>query len=404
MSKIEKKGCPTHYTNKVLDYTPAEYIVAARETYILFYQTNPDTGKRVRFRPTFNLNRIKDSAIRAKRGEMICKKVNKLLPSGYPFVSELEIKKQISVKPEQIETREALLQSVDFKGLVVKNKKTISTYKSQVLLFADWCDENGLSENIHSIKPSHVHRYIDYIQEARDLKNRTVNNYVTMLKTLNFELLKRDITLINPFSKFPKLQEDEQIRREFNDYERKVVANYIMENNKYLWLAILLEFYCCLRPKDIRFMKFGDIKLKQQTIITYSENTKNKKTQHVTIPDILLEYLLQIPEFERFPSNWYIFGKGLQPGTIPVGTNTLNYKHSIVLEKLKETGDLMDTTGLSLYSWKYSGNQMLFDSNISLLDIKKQNRHSSITTTEVYARRQSPVIQSVKVLRHDIRK
>lgn len=403
MPKSEKTSV-VKYIIKSLDYTPAEYVVNARDSYILFYQTNPETGKRQRFRPTFSLNRIKDLGIRAKRAHQICKDINKLLPKGYPFANpnEYDVDKIVEEKTYPIDL--AFKQAIEFKAKMISNKKTMSTYIKHSTEFVAFCRNSLFIEDINQIKPHHAHKFIDHIKEHKSLTNRTINNYVTIIKTLFFELLDRELIASNPFSKFSKLKVEEQIRREFNDHERRIVAGYIMENDKFLFIAILLEFYCFLRPADIRLMKFGHINLKRQTILTPSGTSKNKKTQYVTIPDGLQEFLIKMGEFERFPQNWYVFGKNVEPGPEPIGVNTLNYRHSKILALLLKSGALLDITGLSLYSWKYSGNQMLFDLNLSLYDIKNQNRHSSITTTEIYARRHAPVIQSIKKLRHDITK
>ena len=58
---------------------------------ISFYQTNPETGIRERFRPTFELNRrrIVKSGKREELANSYIQKVNELLPKGFPFLVDL---------------------------------------------------------------------------------------------------------------------------------------------------------------------------------------------------------------------------------------------------------------------------------------------------------------------------
>ena len=400
MSKIEKGG-RVKYTYSVLAYTPAEYVQAARESYILFYQTNPATGKRERFRPTFNLNRIKDPVLQAKRAAEICKDINKLLPLGYPYEKSVELKLS-DENQSSMSVQQAFDEAINFKIKSIDNKKTIQTYKMLAKKFVDWCVKMGIGDDIHKTKAHHVPRYVDFLIDNTDISNRTINNYITILRALLYELEDREMIAKNPFSNYNKLQVKEREPLPFNDHERAVISRYIKENDRYLFLAIVLEFYCCLRPKDIRFLRFGHVNLKKQTIITLSTTSKNRKTQYVTIPDALLKYLLEIPDFERYPSTWYIFGKGVKPGLIPIGQNTLASRHKKALNEMLEKGLLMDIAGKSLYNWKYLGNQALFDLNLPLHDIKTQNRHASITTTELYHRRLAPIVETIKGLTHDI--
>ena len=66
-------------------FTKAKFVQGRRRWYIYFKQTNPETNELKIFKPTFDLNYIKDVSERKKRFLEKVKEVNQLLPTGYPF-------------------------------------------------------------------------------------------------------------------------------------------------------------------------------------------------------------------------------------------------------------------------------------------------------------------------------
>jgi len=396
-------------------YELAELKGSSKNYYIEFYQTDPETGKKERFRQTHNLNRIKDHPSLQRKAREIIKEINGLLPQGWPYVTEAPkaIIKEVSVEPKKVTHtfRDALEFAVSIKKAALKNPKSFLTYPLQQGYLMEYADLNGISDlEANSFTKKDAYRFMDMVRSKPNLKTGkelstvTLNNYIIILKSLFYVLEERGIIDKNPFAKFPKYRAEKKHKREFNDYERRVVSTYIMEKDPLLFLGILLVFYCFLRPKDIRNIRFGQIDIKKQLITTMSDTSKNGKTQHVTIPDILKTFLLDMPEFERFPMHYYVFGAEGLPGTVKAGEHLLANRHQKILKKMQAEGYLTDITGLSFYSWKYSGNQALFDMNINLMDIKNQNRHHSITVTQIYAERFNPGSPAIKKLNHDIRK
>ena len=70
-----------------LNYLPARLVRGLSRWYILYYQVNPATNQRERFRETYDLNRIVDINERLMRAEKIIEQLNARLPLGFPFES-----------------------------------------------------------------------------------------------------------------------------------------------------------------------------------------------------------------------------------------------------------------------------------------------------------------------------
>lgn len=65
-----------------MHYLPARLVVSRQRWYITFYQTDPVTGKRVRHRDTFDLNRIPSIRERTQAARMIIHEINAKLPNN----------------------------------------------------------------------------------------------------------------------------------------------------------------------------------------------------------------------------------------------------------------------------------------------------------------------------------
>jgi len=77
--------------------------------YISYHQYNPHTEKRENFRPTFDLNRIKNIAEREKHAQRCKKFVNEGLPHGYPFEDYYkELDRLEAIREQRMSIRDAL--------------------------------------------------------------------------------------------------------------------------------------------------------------------------------------------------------------------------------------------------------------------------------------------------------
>nr|MBX2871662.1 hypothetical protein [Saprospiraceae bacterium] len=63
---------------KTFPYLPAQLIKSSQGWYIKFRQTNPETGERVLFRWTYDLNRIKDKRLRKREATKLIIDINNM--------------------------------------------------------------------------------------------------------------------------------------------------------------------------------------------------------------------------------------------------------------------------------------------------------------------------------------
>lgn len=390
------------------EYLPARLVKAVGGWYVLFYQTNPATKKRQKFRPTYQLNRIKSKTERIKRAKEIVKELNdELLPFGYPFVSKDDIMHQhheleLVDELESTSIQDAMQLAAKIKTAETTRKRTIQMYQSNLRVFDEFLDKKKkiarLSVGRFSTK--YALAFMDYLVIERGIGNRTYNNYIIQFHALFEVLVQREYLKKNPFGSIKKKKEPQKMRREFSAHEKGIIASYLYDNYRGVFLAVLFTYYGFIRPAELRRLKFKDFSVKDGTITLLPTITKNHKKRVVTIPDGVMVSLFKEDFFDT-PANYFVFGKGLKPHhTKQCGHNTINYYHRKALKELKQSGKLESIDGLSFYSWKDTG---ITDHGeyLSILELMKQAGHQDPKVTMKYYNRSRPN-DNVKKIEHHL--
>ena len=240
--------------------------------------------------------------------------------------------------------------------------------------------------------------YLDETQIEKNLAPRTYNSYRTRLQAIWTLLIKKEVLVLNPWQKTEKMKPQDADRRRFSSAESKAIFNFVWENDKMLALSIILLYYCFIRPGEQRDLKVKNIDLKRGIITIPGDISKNRETEHVTIPKNITPLLLAIG-IQEWNYNDYIFGKGIKPHpTIRCGSNSLRERHNSVIRKMKKKGVINDTKGLHLYSWKDSGAMFMVESDINIYDVMRQLRHKELTTTQIYLKHLGEVSEKIREL------
>lgn len=349
-------------------YEPAR-LSCGKTWKISYYQTNPENQKKIRFRETFNLNRIHDLTQRKQVAESIIDEINQKLKFGWPFKNE---------KAENIKSTYTLATMLK-KALEIKladsdRIRSHETWNYHYRVFYDYLAINNLL-NIKGgdFTKSDAIEFMDYIKVVRKLGNCTYNNYKTTLCSFFSLLEDRGYIAVNPFSKIKKKMEGAKSRREFTIEEMEIVLPFVAKD-KALQLAVLLIYYSAIRPAELRRLKVKDINLKYGFIRMLPDITKNKSESILTIPNILKEPLEEL--IPKVNGDLFLFGKYGQLGhEIQVGKHYFYRRLNNILRRLKKAGTLNDIEGLSIYSFKDTGAQHLIDQNLNIMQIKSHMRH-----------------------------
>ena len=87
--------------------------------------------------------------------------------------------------------------------------------------------------------------------------------------------------------------------RPYQKHEIEILKNYISVHDPQLWLFIQFIIYCLIRPNsELRLLQIHHIDFENSIILIPADIAKNKKSQWVTIPKVLMaqiQFLKQYP-------------------------------------------------------------------------------------------------------------
>ncbi len=253
--------------------------------------------------------------------------------------------------------------------------KTKAGYESKVRIFLAWYRRKNFPT-------PNTFMGFDFIAhlDSKNTNPTTINNYRANLRTFFEYLVTFKVISENPFSATRKMREHRMSYRYFDEHMQRYIAQIIQVENPQLWLACKLQFYCLLRPDELRTIKIGDFNLKYPfSVRVKGEQSKTVKTQFVRIPDALIADL----EFlHDWPNHFYVFGQKGTPGIAPRTMKYFPEQHQKILKRLN-----IDTKEYKYYSWKHTGAVMFYFKTRDLKALKEQGRWHSLDMVEEYLRK-----------------
>lgn len=357
--------------------------------WIIWYETNPATGALERFRKTFSLNRIPNKAMRADRARLIIQEITRdLVAGGFIYTGKEPAGQPFTPLKQAIELVVKLKMEYD-------SYDTRKTYRSVSGIFTAWLLSEKMTDwPVMRFGKKEAMAFMDYLHLRRRVGATTYNNYQTILKVLFNELQARDYIQHNPFAQVPKKKFAQKRRRNFSIEERRIVASWISHENPGLFLAVLLSYYCFIRPNELRQMQLLCIDLAEGCIRLPATITKSNIDRTVTLPAAIVSYFE--PVIKAHQPGIYLFGPGLAPGRTPASKDAFYRAHQKALKQLYRAGSIKNMSGLSFYSWKDSGLTDLSE-NLSVIELMKQAGHHDPKITMKYIHdRPAEKIQKMK--------
>ena len=338
-------------------FVPRAHVVKGERWLIDYVEMDPATGKESRHRNEFGLNEV-PLEIREHVGRCLIKCVEKVLrgvarsPIGAPATRD--------------EPGMAMHEAVEF-ALKLKTagprENTHKNYKTICLYLLEWLKARSYTRMpVAEFGKRHARAFFDWYITRKPLRGVTINNRLTHLRALWSELVDRDLCPENPWKSIKPVREEEKKRRPFNPDERRLVAAEIERADYWLFRGVLLQYYCYIRPEELRRLKFRAFDFERGLVKVESFEAKKWKARWATIPRSILHYFVD-GRFERNLVSHFVFGvtgdrRGgyqLGPSMRPASKSVAYRRHQKILKRLKDTGRLGNIDGLTWYSWKDTG-------------------------------------------------
>jgi integrase len=263
----------------------------------------------------------------------------------------------------------ALLSDYFEQKAVYLRPKTRATYATKVNSFIAYCSEKRV-DSLQHITKAFCLRWLATVKGS----NVTVNSYRNTL-LLFFELLRKDKRIeSNPFRLIEKRSEEKVSKAPFSLSQIESLKAAMCESAPALWLACRLQYYCFVRPGELRLLKVEDLNIDEGFIKVPAAISKNKKAQVVSVP---LAFLPELAAWVKgLPQNYYIANRA----ALPVGRDYFLKQHKKILNRLGFSSKY------SFYSWKHTGAVMAVKAGINLKDLQLQMRHHSLDQLNEYLR------------------
>lgn len=349
----------------------------ASECYVSLSAFDPTVGK---FRTKkFMLGRIKGKREQRVYGEALKKRlIEKLMQGWNPWI-------EIAQPLEYTLFDDACDKYQEYLSKLYKehNMREISmtSYLSKISVLREWKRKENINlYYCYQFDHRIVGQFLDYVFIDRNNTIQTKNNYLSWLKTFCKYLLERGYIPNNPTDNFSTIRRRDALKNRdvIPDKVLLEIKNWLLANNKYYLLACYILHYLFVRPKEMSFLKIGDISIKEKVLHLYGDNTKNHNDAVLTLPDHVLKLMIDLKIFS-YPSDYYLFSGNFMPGKDRKSEKQFrDYWQRYVRKNLKLTDRY------KFYSLKDTGITNMLRANTDILTVRDQARHSSILITDRY--------------------
>jgi integrase len=366
---------------------------ALKKWQVVYWMRNPKTDKLERFRINKGLSGNKTYQEKSIIANAIIKELTDKITSGWsPFLESKDVVYEDELRYRHVSKiyRKARASNNSARYCASKwvetldtqrAKKTIETYRSKVRIFCDWLDYYGYADNdITTITNDIVLDFFDFLIKDQKLAGDTIKKYRQVLNMFFEYVCIIKLTKINPVYSIPTTNRLHDCSpRPIQEDDIQKLKTVIKDKDPQLWLAILFQYFCALRPgKELRLLRVFDIDFSYGYVYVTAARAKTSKKRGVKIPTVFLNILKNEYKLNLANKNHYVFSHNGKPGEKYLGENNLRYRFN------KYRNELGLSYEYKFYSWKHTGALKLLRAGFTIDDISHHLGHTSKQSTEHY--------------------
>lgn len=222
--------------------------------------------------------------------------------------------------------------------------------------------------------------FLDYVFLDRGVSPRTRNNYRTWLRSF-CSWLRIDMGDV------PAMREPGKIRQPLSAAMLRGIKEHLAAHDRHFLLAVMMEYYCFIRPEELSQLQVGDIDVKRHSVHVRASISKNGKAEMVGLNTSIVSLMRELGTLKH-PKEWYLFSNRLHPGKVRLDSRAFRDRWARLRKRLNIPREYQ------FYSLKDSGIRDLANS-AGIVIARDQARHSSIAVTNKYLQgRDRPVHQA----------
>lgn len=254
----------------------------------------------------------------------------------------------------------------------LQKASTSSDYAKRLAMFEKWTKENAIA----TIEDVNFAQFLDWLYLDRGVAPRTRNNYRTWCKSFCMWMQQHDYITNDPMSGIFPIKEPQKTRQPLPSSALKQVREYLEIHNRHFLLAVMMEYYCFIRPDELSNIKIGDIDVKGHAVYVNAEISKNGKAEMVGLNRSIVTLMRELHTL-RSPKDWYLFSHRCRPGKTKLDCRMFRDRWARMRKRLNMPKEYQ------FYSLKDSGIRDLANS-AGIVIARDQARHSSIAVTNKY--------------------
>lgn len=379
MSKLKKENSAKIF----VDYKPAE-LRQNQDWIIVYYAKVPAKEEFKRFRS--RVPKLNNKTERLRYAKKMVAAINSKLEHGWsPFYEEKST--QYKSYQDCVDTF-LLVQEKEVKD-GIKRQVSLNGYKSYLKMLGLFMKEkNRTVKFMIEIDNTFVHAFLDYLYLEKNYSPRTYNNYLQFLNTFFIWCRSKGYIKQNPAELIKPKPQQKKVREVLRTQEKEKLKELKRTNFNY-YVLCMCTYYCFIRRTELTKLKVSDVNLKEGFITISGENSKNKKSDNVTIPNSLFPLLLKHlegakPDYYLFSKNNFESGKEQIPPK-KVSDEWTKFRNKYKIEKKYQW-----------YSLKDTGITDLLNSGVPSIKVRNQARHHDLKMTETYTQRNATFDATVK--------
>ncbi|MEW4425880.1 tyrosine-type recombinase/integrase [Paenibacillus pabuli] len=213
--------------------------------------------------------------------------------------------------------------------------------------------------------------------------DKTRNRSLSAIRTFYMALIDFELASKNPAAEVKKSKTEKNkkpIYLEEEDLSESL--KYIEGRYKNRNIAIfLLMAYCGLRVGEVHRLNLKDLKKTRGTIEVFG---KGRKWNEIPVPDVLLNYLLEVEKERISPYRlqeeaFFVSQKGRR-----LSIRQIQKIVNLTFEAFKKGNPNVNDMKLSCHKLRHSFATMLLKNDVDIRVVKELMGHSSIETTMIY--------------------
>ena len=289
-------------------------------------------------------------------------------------------------------------------NVIGTSKRTINSYRDTfVILFEYLQKEYKINLNkmeLDTIDYTKVEKFLDYLEKQRNNSVSTRNQRLAAISSFYKYLQKRELAIFDLCSDIltiPKKKAEVKVMSYFSVDEIKLLINKPNTKNKYGfrdYLILLFMYETASRAQEVSDLQRKQLFLKDNYVVIIGKGNKSRRIPITKeLSNLFLKY---IDIFKIDADNNYVFQNASNQ---KISTKGIEYILIKYLKQCREKYRDKFKNNYSNHSMRHTRAMHLLESGVNLIYIRDILGHSSVTTTEIYAKT-NPKIKEQQILQH----